>query len=199
MAKIISGHHLVGTTKNHVTATSEKSSCGRHLKPWCGHHVWRGDFAFVLLPVGFRLRILPISEIRFWWRGHSMKGPVRDSRGRVPPVFLNGGGHKMCSPRQRQKKIRKISGHTWAREGDVPIHACVPTHTQTSYASERFYTNAGSHRQQGPKLTSIILASHRLRKECSPNCCSWFVASFPSGVFRNPRASFFKFVIGGCS
>ena len=65
MAKIISGHHLVGTTKNHVTATSEKSSSGHHLKPWCGHHVWRGDFAFVLLPVGFRIRILPISEIRF--------------------------------------------------------------------------------------------------------------------------------------
>ena len=65
MAKIISGHHLVGTTKNHVTATSEKSSSGHHLKPWCGHHVWRGDFAFVLLPVGFRLRILPISETLF--------------------------------------------------------------------------------------------------------------------------------------
>ena len=88
VANKISGHHLVGTTKNHVTATSEKSSSGHHLKPWCGHHVWRGDFAFVLLPVGFRLRILPISEVLFWWRGHLCWW-----RGRSRERTWHGHGH----------------------------------------------------------------------------------------------------------
>ena len=75
MAKIISGHHLVGTTKNHVTATSEKSSSGHHLKQCCGHHVWRGDVA-------------PICAILFWLRGHSDGGPR--------PRFKEEGAAHVC-------------------------------------------------------------------------------------------------------